>query len=72
MRYALRLWVNDKLEEFTVSADLTPLLERFRSIVAEWPADWARVRWFVSVNAEPGPYPDRSFTIASYQHAAQS
>jgi hypothetical protein len=71
MTYVLRLWVNDQLEETKESADVTTVMERFRDIVREWPNDWPHLRWFVSVNAEPGPFPARSFTVASYQHAAR-
>ena len=68
MSYTLRVWVNDKLEE-TLEGDATATLSRFRAIVAEWPNDWPNVRWYATVNAEPGPYPERSWPIASYQHS---
>lgn len=70
MTYTLRLWVNGKLEETLEVLEPDTALKRFRDIVSAWPADWSHHHWFVSVNAEPGPYPERSYAIASYQHCA--
>lgn len=71
MNYALRVWVNDRLEETLNTMDVSAALTRFRAIVAEWPRDWAHVRWCASVNVEPGLFPVRSYAIATYQHTPE-
>jgi hypothetical protein len=67
MKYALRLWVRGQQKFQADSEELDGILELFRDLI--WQP--RREQFYVTVNAEPGPYPQRSYTIASYQHPAQ-
>ena len=63
MTYALRMWVEDQQTLHEESPDAEAMLARFREIIATPTTK----RFAVTVNAEPGPYPERSWTIAKYQ-----
>jgi hypothetical protein len=71
MTYALRAWADDELRETLDSPDASVVLARFRAMVAKMPKTWPGMRWFITVNCEPGPYPERSFPIALYQHVPE-
>lgn len=68
MTYTLRVWVDGMLTETLQAEREQSALDRFRTILEHWPRSEP---WFVSVNAEPGPYPERSYTIARYQHVPE-
>ena len=75
MNYALRLWMDDRLEDSFDTPHVEEALARFRTTVVVannvYQAD-PRHRFFVTVDAEPGPYPARSFTLASYQQPGRA
>lgn len=70
MQYTVRLWVNQQRENESSTPSLEAALELFRTIVNL--LGGGPTGLYVTVNAEPGPYPARSYTVASYQQPARA
>jgi len=63
MKYALRLWVRGRQQFQADSEELDGIMALFRDLICQT----RKEQFSVTVNQEPGPYPQRSFTVASYQ-----
>lgn len=75
MTYTLRLWVRGRVQETLTSPDPDVTDTRFREIATVWPTVWPHIAWSVQVvasptgDAWPSTVAERSYTVASYQHA---